>query len=76
MTFALGLPGAARVRFTIHDLQGRRIWEAPLEQRSAGRFSLAWSGVTAQGAPAPAGLYFACVAVEGRVLTRRFALLR
>ena len=76
VTFALGLPGAAHVRFTIRDLQGRRIWEAPLEHRSAGRLSLAWNGLTAQGVPAPAGLYFACVEVEGRVLTRRFALLR
>jgi glucose/arabinose dehydrogenase/PKD repeat protein len=76
VTFALGLPATARVRFTIRDLQGRRVWEAPLESRTGGRLSLAWNGVTAQGVPAPAGLYFACVEVEGKRLTRRFALLR
>ncbi len=74
--FALALPATARVRFTIHDLQGRRVWERPSEERPAGRFELTWSGATSRGTTAPAGLYFASIEVNGRVMTRRFALLR
>jgi len=70
---ALALPRTARVEWTLHDVQGRRVatlWSGPA---AAGRSQLAVD------APheLPDGLYFARVRIDGQVRsTTRIALLR
>jgi hypothetical protein len=75
VSFGLALPVAATVRFTIHDLFGRIVWEAPVQGYGAGYWTLAWEGAGDRG-PAPAGMYFARIDVNGQVFTRRIARLR
>ena len=73
--FQLDLPRAARVRFGMFDVAGRRVWGGVDRDYTAGRWSLDWSG-TSGSARIGAGLYFARVEVEGRTLIRRVVLLR
>jgi glucose/arabinose dehydrogenase/PKD repeat protein len=70
-TFLLQLPRAARVEFSVHDVQGRTLWEAPARAFEPGRWTLAWEGRGAR-----AGLYLARIHVDGVTWVRRFALLR
>lgn len=75
VSFGLALPLGATVRFTIHDLFGRIVWEAPVRGYDAGFWTLSWEGNGERG-PVPAGMYFARVDVDGKVFTRRIARLR
>lgn len=64
--FTLGLPRDAQVRVEVFDVAGRPLG-GPVERRfRAGRHALEWS---LQGQSA--GVYFARIAVDGVVLTRR-----
>lgn len=76
VSLALDLPRAARVAFSVHDLQGRRVWREPERTHDAGRRMLVWDGTTESGAPTATGIYLARVTVEGRTLVRRLARLR
>lgn len=75
--FHLGfsLPGASRVRLAVLDLQGRELAVLADGDLPAGRYDPTWSG-RLRGAPAPPGLYFARLAIDGRVWTRRVVLTR
>ena len=76
VSFDLELPRAARVGFSVHDLQGRRVWAWPERAYEAGRRTLAWDGRTVSGAMAATGIYVARVEVEGLIFVRRVARLR
>jgi hypothetical protein len=71
----LGLPHAARVAFSVHDLDGREVWRQAEREYGAGNWTLRWSGTRA-GRPMPPGLYFARVVLDGVAVVRRISLLR
>jgi hypothetical protein len=58
----------------VHDLQGRVLWSGA-QRHAAGIALLSWDAAQARGPRPGAGIYFARFRVEGRSLTRRFALL-
>jgi hypothetical protein len=68
--FAFTLPYAAHVRFTIHDVQGRRVAELLAEPREAGRHAVEWKGTRADGGRVAAGVYFARLDAGGRIASR------
>ena len=70
-TFAIGLPREADVDLAVHDLAGRRIATLAHGRLAAGRRSYTWDGSGARD-----GVYFVRLAVDGRVLSTRVALLR
>ncbi len=72
----LSLPHESLVEFTVHDLQGRMVWRSRPQRVRAGRHDLEWSGRTSAGQRVGAGLYLARVTVDGRIMTRRLAILR
>ena len=75
LRISFDLPRAARVRLSVHDLQGRVVTTLADGAFAAGRHALAWDGSIA-GGHAGAGLYFVRLETpEGR-LVRRVALLR
>jgi O-glycosyl hydrolase len=73
--FALNLAASEDVSLTILDVQGRRLWQDPTRRYEAGRWMLAWNGLTAAG-PAPAGVYLARIRAGDRVFTRSIAIVR
>ncbi len=72
--FALDLPRAAKVQWSVFDIQGRTVWS---EARAigAGHASLRWSGTTARGERVAKGIYLVRVRVEGAQFTRRVVRL-
>jgi len=75
VAFALTLPRATLLRWSVIDLQGRRV--------SGGRRSLGAGAATVTVDPLQAagrllrdGIYFARFEVEGEVITRRFAIVQ
>ena len=73
--FALSLPAAAHVGFSVLDVQGRIVWEAPDQDMPPGRTSLVWDGRRDGGTMANAGLYLARVTVNGKPMLRRIAII-
>lgn len=64
--FRLALPNDARIRFGVFDLQGRAAGDLVDRDLSAGWHDLAWSPPL--GASNPAGVYFARLTVDGRLV--------
>jgi glucose/arabinose dehydrogenase len=75
-SLALALPRAAEVEFSVHDLQGRRIWGQALREYPPGEPVLTWEGRLDAGGEAPPGIYLARVKVEGRMFVRPISRLR
>ena len=70
---ALHLPRAARVEWTLHDLQGRRVAALGRSMLPAGRHTL----TAPLAATLASGLYYARVAVDGTPRgTSRVVVLR
>ena len=67
---------AGDVRFSVHDVSGRRVWSAAPRAYRAGRWSLEWPAVDSEGRPAPPGLYLASVVAGGQRMERRIIRIR
>jgi glucose/arabinose dehydrogenase len=76
VSLSLELPAPSRIEWSVVDASGRTIWRAPAREAPAGHVPLMWSGVSASGFNARPGIYFASVSVDGRPMSRRFALIR
>ncbi len=74
VSFVLTLPREAAVEWSVHDLQGRRLWGEAL-RAGAGVATLRFDRGAVAGPRPGGGVYFARVRVDGRTLTRRFTLL-
>lgn len=69
---ALALPRPATVSIAVYDVAGRQIGESRSTRLDVGRHALTWSAPSA-----PAGVYFARVAVDGELRAwRRIVLAR
>lgn len=65
--FSLALPAAARVELSVHDVTGRLLDRAEPVDLAAGVHRVRWTG----GGRLAAGLYFARLRVDGRVVGER-----
>ena len=74
VSFVIDLPRAERVECTIHDLQGRIVWEESREL-PAGRQSLRWEPPPRSERGGRPGLYFARVRAGGRSQMQRIVRL-
>jgi hypothetical protein len=70
-------PRAARLALSVYDLAGRRVRMLvdPAVATATGTHDVVWDGRDASGRAAPAGVYFARLAVDGAARTARFALV-
>jgi len=75
-TFEFALPRAGEVRLELFDVSGRRVATVVDGARAAGLHAARWDGRGPDGAPAPAGLYFARLAAGGETAVRNVAVLR
>lgn len=73
--FTFELPQSRVVRLTLHDLGGRRVRTLLDGERDAGRHTVLWDGAAADGARAPAGMYFARIDAGDHSATLRFVRL-
>ena len=60
----------------IYDLSGRRVRTLESGRAAPGRFSASWDLRDASGAPAHAGVYFACLSLGAEVHSRKLVVLR
>ncbi|MGH7730870.1 MAG: FlgD immunoglobulin-like domain containing protein, partial [Candidatus Eiseniibacteriota bacterium] len=73
--FTLGEPGVAS--FDVLDMAGRLVARLPEQRHEAGTWSAGWEGRTSAGRPAPTGIYFVQMWVDGRRTgLARLALVR
>ena len=70
---AFSLPHATRVRLSVFDVQGREVAVLSDGEMPAGHHDVTWDGQS-RNAPAPAGIYFARMAAEGRTWVQRMVL--
>lgn len=69
------LPTAGHVRLTLHDLTGRRVATLLDGPTAAGSHDVRWNGRDADGARAPAGIYFVRLATATGERTTRLVLV-
>ena len=74
VSFSLELAHPGDVSWYVTDVQGRIVFEERAAW-SAGRGMIQWSGLTARGRRAPAGIYHVRVHAQGEVLARSFAVI-
>ena len=70
------LPSPSHVELAVYNLLGQEIVRLVDRTMPAGSHRAVWDGITTQGHPAPAGLYFYRPRTEEFVKTRRMLLLK
>ncbi|MCK4414833.1 MAG: metallophosphoesterase [Candidatus Eisenbacteria sp.] len=70
------LPDPAHVRLTIQGLDGRELARLVDRRAAAGNYLVEWTGESDDGLPLPAGIYFACLVVDGELQARKMILGR
>jgi hypothetical protein len=73
--FALDLPRAATVSWSVFDVQGRAVWRET-RNAAAGRTVLSWNGGIDHGGRAPTGVYLTSVEIGSERIVRRFVWLK
>lgn len=73
---APGSGGAVPVRFSIHDVRGRRVVGAAPASLPAGPHIMIWDGLDGAGRRAAAGIYFFRLQIGETIRTGKVALLR
>lgn len=68
------LPAEARVRLSIHDIQGREVEVLAYGSYPPGRHDVAWQ--TGRSGAEAAGIYFVRLQMPGRTLVRRMVVIR
>lgn len=69
------LASAAVVRLSVLDAAGRKVRTLVQGTRPAGRESVTWNGRGDNGSRVPSGVYFAQLALPGRVLSTRITVV-
>ena len=70
------LPKEGPVSLEVYDLLGNHMTSLVQGTLEPGAHEVTWNGRNARGATVAPGVYFYCLVAEGRVLTRRLALVR
>lgn len=70
------LPSDSRAHVEVFDLSGRRVRDVADGWFPAGRSSVSWDGLDAQGMRPSAGVYWASLTVDGRRWTKTIAVAR
>lgn len=73
--FELALPQPARASLLVLDVSGRQVAQVHDGSLVAGRHRLTWNGRGDDGGPLRAGVYFARLEVDGRMIGRRSVIL-
>jgi hypothetical protein len=76
VSLRFALPRAGGVRLTLVDVGGRRVRTLLDGEFAAGPHEALWNGRTDDGAPAPAGLYWARLEAGGESAVRRLVRVR
>lgn len=76
MTLRFSLPREAHVRLAIYDVSGRRVRGLVSGPQPAGEHALTWDMRDDDGRVVGAGLYFARLETEGRIVTTKLTRLR
>lgn len=74
--FVFVLASPARARVSIVDVTGRQVAGLAAGTFAAGRHTVSWGGRTDGGDLVPAGIYWARLESEGRVLRRKLTVVR
>lgn len=74
--FAFSQPAPGPVRLELFDAGGRRLRTVAARDFGAGESRLAWDGRDESGRAQGPGVYWACLTVAGRTLTRAFVVVR
>jgi hypothetical protein len=75
----LGIPATMSreaVELRIQDVTGRLVRRIGLGPLSPGMHSVAWDGANGKGQYVPAGVYFCCLGIGGRLATERLVVVR
>ena len=75
-TIVYGLPKAAHVQLTIHDIQGRQVKQLVNTQQPAGQHKVSWDATNEYSERVAAGLYFCCMEAEGFHYVTKLALVK
>lgn len=75
-TIKLTVPEAAEVNLSIYDIMGRMVRTLINENLPAGNHSVLWDGKDEAGNLLSSGIYFYRLHYQGRVQTKRMALLK
>ena len=76
LTLRYALPRAGDVRLAVFDITGRRVRELVSRTEPAGAHAVRWDARDARGQTVSAGVYFARLAVAGRMLSQKLTTLR
>jgi hypothetical protein len=74
ITFGMAQRGV--VKLTVHDALGRQVRRLIDEELEAGLHPAWWDGAADDGAPAPNGIYFVVLNVEGKSIVRKSVMVR
>jgi hypothetical protein len=72
--FSLRARPGSRGLGIVHDVQGREVARWRVTVSPSGTADWMWSGRVAGGAPAPSGLYFLSLEIDGTALKRRLVI--
>ena len=76
VTLAFELPREGLVELRVYDLSGRLVKLIASEMKGPGVHEFIWDGTDANGRPVSSGVYLASLQADGRLETRKMALVR
>jgi hypothetical protein len=75
-TIRFSLKEAGFVSLSIYNLQGQEVRNLLAADMNAGRHEMTWDGKDNRGRPAPSGMYFYRLGVNGFVQTKKMSLVK
>jgi hypothetical protein len=76
LTLRYALQSGGEVRLAVFDITGRRVRELVARTEPAGAYAVRWDARDERGQAVSAGMYFARLEVEGRMLSQKLTTLR
>jgi hypothetical protein len=70
------IPSRESVRLTVYDVSGRAVRDLAHGVREAGRYTVDWNGLDAEGNRVAAGVYFYRLTAGSETLTRKMTVLK